>query len=213
MILRFSDGVNIDTGGELRAVHLADGWYVVGDGMSAPCKDEEECIKLINNMKGNKAMSNQPGQVQVNAAAGKQATQGEAVVQAVRDVLKSDYKEGIKVVLSDDQRKEVSELLVKGFTDRRIPLKASPANEAKLGDPKQLQSYVKGLINNWLTKSPLLNGKPKKAKSGATSIAPMQTSAPELKQVTAIQNQKADVKDSKDQTSAVKKPLPPAGKK
>lgn len=213
MILRFSDGVNIDTGGELRATHLADGWYVVGDGMSAPCKDEDECIKLINNMKGNKAMTNQTGQVQASAAAGKQVTQGEAVVQAVRDVLKSDYKEGAKVILSEDQRKAVSELLVKGFTDRRIPLKPSPANETKLADPKQLQSYVKGLINNWLTKSPLLNGKPKKAKTVATPIVPTQTAAPELKTIPAVHDQKAGAKEAKVQDSPVKKPVPPAGKK
>src|SRR5947207_1539500 len=38
-MLRFSDGVNIDTSGALRVLRLADGYYVVGQGMSIPCRD------------------------------------------------------------------------------------------------------------------------------------------------------------------------------
>lgn len=103
-----------------------------------------------------------------NESSANQITQGAAVVQAVREVLKSDYKSGSKVVLNEEQRKLVTDILIKGFNDRRIPLKASPANDAKLGDPKQLQAYIKGLINNWLAKSPELNGKPKKSALAAT---------------------------------------------
>jgi hypothetical protein len=32
-MLKFSDGVEIDTSGPLRPLHLHDGWYVVGGGM------------------------------------------------------------------------------------------------------------------------------------------------------------------------------------
>jgi len=32
-ILRFSDGINIDTSGPIRKMSLKDGWYVVGMGM------------------------------------------------------------------------------------------------------------------------------------------------------------------------------------
>lgn len=115
-----------------------------------------------------------------NAPMASQMTQGAAVVQAVREVLKSEYKEGSKVTLNDDQRKMVTDILVKGFSDRRIPLKASTANDAKLSDPKQLQAYVKGLINNWLAKSPELNGKPKKMKSAPAVTA--EKEVPESKQ-------------------------------
>ena len=100
-----------------------------------------------------------------NTSSVKVMTQGDAVVQAVREVLKQEFKEGSKVTLSDDQRKKITEILINGFSERRIPLKASPSNEAKLSDPKQLQAYVKGLINNWLNKSPILSGKPAKVKS------------------------------------------------
>ena len=41
-ILRFDDGIEIDTSGELRLLELYDGWYVVGEGVLIPVKDEEE---------------------------------------------------------------------------------------------------------------------------------------------------------------------------
>ena len=40
--LSFSDGIEIDTSGELRLLELYDGWYVVGEGRLIPVKDEEE---------------------------------------------------------------------------------------------------------------------------------------------------------------------------
>ncbi len=41
-IIRFSDGIEIDTSGPLRLLELHDGWYVVGEGSLIPIKDEEE---------------------------------------------------------------------------------------------------------------------------------------------------------------------------
>ena len=46
-ILRFSDGVNIDTSGELRVLRLKDGYYVVGNGMLIPVNSREEAIEFI----------------------------------------------------------------------------------------------------------------------------------------------------------------------
>lgn len=40
--LKFDDGIEIDTSGELRLLELFDGWYVVGEGRLIPVKDEEE---------------------------------------------------------------------------------------------------------------------------------------------------------------------------
>jgi hypothetical protein len=118
-------------------------------------------------------------------------SQGQAVIQAIRDVLKADFKEGTKVVLSDDQRKLITDILVKGFTERRIPLKASAANEAKLADPKKLHGYVKGLINNWLTKSPMLNGKPRKlAPVKAVPVEDKATDATSPKKSAAVSSKK-----------------------
>jgi hypothetical protein len=46
-ILRFDDGIEIDTSGELRLLELYDGWYVVGEGRLIPVKDEEVGVNLI----------------------------------------------------------------------------------------------------------------------------------------------------------------------
>jgi hypothetical protein len=50
--LNFSDGVSIDTKGNLRLLHLRDGWYVVGEGHLIPVNDIEEGADIINSMLG-----------------------------------------------------------------------------------------------------------------------------------------------------------------
>jgi hypothetical protein len=45
--LMFSDGVEFDTTGPLRAERRADGWYVVGEGFLCPCDDRAEAEHLI----------------------------------------------------------------------------------------------------------------------------------------------------------------------
>jgi hypothetical protein len=50
-ILKFSDGIEIDTSGELRLLELYDGWYVVGDRRLIPVKDREEGEQLLNKLK------------------------------------------------------------------------------------------------------------------------------------------------------------------
>ena len=49
-ILRFNDGVEIDTSGNYRTLELHDGWYVVGHGRLQPCADEEEAIRVRNEL-------------------------------------------------------------------------------------------------------------------------------------------------------------------
>lgn len=53
-MLRFSDGVNVNTDGPLRVKLLRDGWYVVGDGMLLPCdsqQDAEQTLKDLSRVK------------------------------------------------------------------------------------------------------------------------------------------------------------------
>jgi hypothetical protein len=57
-MLNFSDGVKIDTSGELRVIGLSDGFYVVGKGMSIPVGSREEGNELIKEMKGDKDVTN-----------------------------------------------------------------------------------------------------------------------------------------------------------
>ena len=50
-MLRFSDGITIDTRGDLRILTLIDGPYVVGEGMLIPVSTKEEGINVIKEMK------------------------------------------------------------------------------------------------------------------------------------------------------------------
>jgi len=53
-MLRFTDGVNIDTSGPLRVLSLKDGYYVVGQGMCIPVCDREEATKFIKQLTNSK---------------------------------------------------------------------------------------------------------------------------------------------------------------
>src|SRR5262245_36585005 len=46
--LRFHHGVEIDIGGPLRVVQLADGYHVIGNGMLLPCDDREEAERRLD---------------------------------------------------------------------------------------------------------------------------------------------------------------------
>jgi hypothetical protein len=50
-IMRFTDGVTIDTDGDLRTLRLADGWYVTGEGYLIPCADHDEAEATLAEMK------------------------------------------------------------------------------------------------------------------------------------------------------------------
>lgn len=51
-ILKFSDGIEIDTSGEYRTLKLEDGWYVVGHGTLQPCVDRAEAIQIRDELIG-----------------------------------------------------------------------------------------------------------------------------------------------------------------
>ena len=53
-ILRFSDGMTLDTSGPLRVVLKKDGHYVLGQGMSIPVDSHEEGLKIIKEHQGEK---------------------------------------------------------------------------------------------------------------------------------------------------------------
>lgn len=53
-ILRFNDGVNVDTSGLLRPLHLKDGWYVVGEGYLSPAKSRKDALRQIAEIKARK---------------------------------------------------------------------------------------------------------------------------------------------------------------
>jgi hypothetical protein len=50
MALNFSDGMRIETSGELRITRKSDGLYVVGEGMCCPIDSAEEGREMIAEM-------------------------------------------------------------------------------------------------------------------------------------------------------------------
>ena len=49
-MLRFNDGVEIDTSGNFRVRRLRDGYYVIGENWCIPVGDAEEGVKLIKKL-------------------------------------------------------------------------------------------------------------------------------------------------------------------
>jgi hypothetical protein len=46
--LKFSDGEEFDLSGSLRKEYRKDGWYVLGENMLIPAKDEQDADECIN---------------------------------------------------------------------------------------------------------------------------------------------------------------------
>lgn len=51
MELRFNDGVTIDMSGPLRKLRLADGLYVVGEGLCCPVDSDAEADELMADLR------------------------------------------------------------------------------------------------------------------------------------------------------------------
>ena len=49
-MLKFNDGVKIDTSGELRVARIRGDWYVIGKGMSIPVDSRREGEELIEQL-------------------------------------------------------------------------------------------------------------------------------------------------------------------
>lgn len=50
MIMRFDDGITVDTCGTLRTMELADGLYVLGHGFLIPVESWEEADETIREL-------------------------------------------------------------------------------------------------------------------------------------------------------------------
>lgn len=53
-MLKFSDGMEFNTEGELRLECRSDGWYVVGQGMLMPVDSRQEGEEVIRELTGKK---------------------------------------------------------------------------------------------------------------------------------------------------------------
>ncbi len=65
--IRFSDGETIQTDGRLRASCRADGWYVVGERMLIPVRDEAEARELIAALQANSSSESSAGDSSVGS--------------------------------------------------------------------------------------------------------------------------------------------------
>jgi hypothetical protein len=84
--------------------------------------------------------------------------QNQAVIAFTKQVLGSSFQYGVDIAtyITDEQRKEISSLMIAGLQAGEIELKER--SKGKLEDPKAIKAYVSGLVTNWFQKSKELNG-------------------------------------------------------
>lgn len=55
MTLKFTDGIEVDTSGDYRALKLYDGWYLVGNGLLIPVDSEGEALRMTKELQEKRA--------------------------------------------------------------------------------------------------------------------------------------------------------------
>jgi hypothetical protein len=90
-------------------------------------------------------------------------TQREAVYQAIHTVFADngvEFEDGQNAseVLTKEMRDSVHTTVFNGFKEGTVELEATPANQEKLASEAKLNSYVSGLISNWIRKDKRFNG-------------------------------------------------------
>lgn len=86
-----------------------------------------------------------------------QMSQREAVFNAVVEVKGMDEFDG-QVELTKEEKAEVYGMIAEGFKSGSVVLDDTPANQEKLADQRKMNTYISGLVSNWLRKDPRLNG-------------------------------------------------------
>jgi hypothetical protein len=94
-------------------------------------------------------------------------SQRDAVFQAIQRILRDDKvsfdgTSSVKPLLTEERLKRIYEDVAQGIRAKKVALKETPTNQQKLAEPALLQTYIVGLVNNWLRRDPRLNGSPKK---------------------------------------------------
>lgn len=119
-----------------------------------------------------------------------------AVVSVFRDA-NIKFEDGMNAgpMLTDELRGKVHTILTEGFTSGTIVLESNAANAAKLADSAKLNSYVSGLISNWVRKDKRLNGATAYVARNPGSRTG--SSDPQLKTLRALYRQFASVDPTK----------------
>jgi hypothetical protein len=92
-----------------------------------------------------------------------QMKQRDAVYSAITSTLEDagiSFEDGMDVstVLTPELRKSAHAIVTEGFTSGKIAFESNASNNEKLANPAKLNSYVSGLISNWVRKDKRLNG-------------------------------------------------------
>lgn len=90
-------------------------------------------------------------------------TQREAVYVEVMRLIREEKivvaeKQAIKPLLKEAHLKRICAALAVGFQAKKIALKDTESNRAKLADTKVMELYCLGLLNNWFRRDKRLNG-------------------------------------------------------
>src|SRR5271157_5995691 len=90
-------------------------------------------------------------------------SQREAVYNSIVLVLATasiEFKDGMSIdgLLTKDLRTQVHALVVDGFKSGEVEFEKTPSNAEKLASEAKLNSYVSGLISNWVRKDKRFNG-------------------------------------------------------
>lgn len=90
-------------------------------------------------------------------------TQRAAVYAAILSVFRAnsiEFADGMDVStsLTKEMRADVHKEVVTGFRNGTVEFEDTPANAEKLASDSKLNSYVSGLISNWIRKDKRLNG-------------------------------------------------------
>lgn len=90
-------------------------------------------------------------------------SQREAVFIEVMRVVREDKivikeRQPVKPLLNETHLKKIYTGLIAGFRAKKITLKETESNKKKLADQKLIETYVIGLVNNWLRRDYRLNG-------------------------------------------------------
>jgi hypothetical protein len=89
--------------------------------------------------------------------------QREAVYAAVKNVFADagvSFEDGQNAneLMTEELRKSVHSIVIESFKTGTVEFKETNSNQEKLTDASKLNSYVSGLISNWLRKDRRLNG-------------------------------------------------------
>jgi hypothetical protein len=89
--------------------------------------------------------------------------QREAVYAAIKNVFADagiSFEDGQNAneLMTEELRKNVHAIVIESFKTGKVEFKETNSNEEKMTDGSKLNSYVSGLISNWLRKDKRLNG-------------------------------------------------------